>query len=112
MWGTYKLALYSVQTGAATIHSFETLSGLRFALYTSNDVPSTKSSTRPSKYEYAETTSARDALRHIYSKVWVECVVRSPLYNSKEMLASDVVRSTIFEKKLDEYISSLPWSRE
>lgn len=106
-----KIALHSVQIGAATLHSFETLSGLRFALYTSNDVLSSKQSTRPRKEEYSGTT-ARDALKHIYANIWVEHVVRSPLYNSKDLLESNVVGSTNFEKKLDEYISSLAWSRE
>ena len=105
------VALHSVQTGAATLHSYETLSGLRFALYTSNDVPTSKSSTRPSKTEYSEVT-ARDALRHIYSQIWVEYVVRSPLYNAKEVLASNTVSSTNFEIELDAYIRSLVWSRE
>lgn len=103
------LALNCVQIGAATLHSFETRSGLRFALYTSNDVPSTKQSTRPTKYDRG-TTTARDALRHIYSNIWVENVVRSPLYNSQNLIEDDIVSSTLFESKLDQYISSLPWS--
>lgn len=104
--------MHSVQTGAATLHSFETRSGLRFALYTSNDVPSSKTSTRPTKYD-SDVTSARDALRHIYSNVWVENVVRSPLYNSQQhnSMDEDVVGSTLFEEKLDQYLLSLPWSR-
>ncbi len=105
-----KTALHSVQTGAATLHSFETMTGLRFALYTSNDVPSSKTSTRPTKYD-SDTTTARDALRHIYAKIWVESVVRSPLYSSKS-LDSHVVGSTTFEKNLDDYITALPWARE
>lgn len=99
-----------MQTGAATLHSYQTISGLRFALYTSNDVPSSNNSTRPSNPEFADIP-ARDALKHIYSKIWVEYVVRSPLYNSQE-IKSKVVQSTNFESKLDEYVRSLPWSRE
>ena len=86
------------------------MNGLRFALYTSNDVPSSETSTRPTKYD-SDTTTARDALRHIYAKIWVESIVRSPLYKPKN-LDSDVVKSTTFEKNLDEYVTALPWARE
>ena len=87
------------------------MSGLRFALYTSNDVPSSNNTTRPSKAEYLEIT-ARDALRHIYADIWVECVVKSPFYNPQKIVESKLVNSTTFEQHLDEYIRSLPWSRE
>lgn len=164
------VALQSIQTASATVHTYETLSGLRFALYTSNDVPTCKLSDTtaisasavsaggtnyysptptppPGSNSTASTTSGnamltassstpytttynsnnhqstssmlesnttifgRDALVHIYSNIWVECVVRSPLYvgNSGGDALMECIKSTTFEKELDVYISSLPW---
>mmetsp|Transcript_22717 Transcript_22717/g.26328 ORF Transcript_22717/g.26328 Transcript_22717/m.26328 type:complete len:176 (-) Transcript_22717:146-673(-) len=102
-------ALHSVRTGAATLHSYETLSGLRFALYTSNNVPSSKGSATSNKSEYSESISARDALKYIYSNIYVEYVIRSPLYTSNN--GNFNVGSTTFEKNLDVYLASLPWYR-
>lgn len=99
-------SLQSVKTGSTTVHTFETMSGLYFALYTSNDVPATNTSERS---DYSETTFARDVLRHVYSNLWVECVIRSPMHVPG---AADIdVNATTFEKELDSYLSSLPWFR-
>ena len=82
------------------------MSGLYFALYTSNDGPATNTSERS---DYSETTFARDVLRHVYSNLWVECVIRSPMHVPG---AADIdVNATTFEKELDSYLSSLPWFR-
>lgn len=151
-------SLQSIKTSSATVHTYETLSGLRFALYTSNDVPSCKLSEQQSDYyssgiggiggamplsstaagnltgssstgANAVTTSSnntfvsgsifgRDALIHIYSNIWVECVVRSPLYSINVGGSSggggadglmECIKSTTFEKELDSYLSSLSW---
>lgn len=99
-------ALHAVKTGATTVHTYETMSGLQFALYTSNDVLTTKTSERMD-YTSSETIFARDALRHIYSNVWVECVIRSPMYVPGN--ANIDVTSTTFENELDAYLKSLPW---
>jgi len=68
-------------------------------------------------------TSFQAALKHIYSEIWVECVVRSPLYqpgdicvNEGEMEKGDNtgrfdIRSTNFEPKLDAFLQSMPWFR-
>ena len=87
------------------MHTYETMSGLRLALYTSNDVPSSKTSERT---DYSETTFARDALSHIYANLWVECVIRSPMYVGGSNID---LKSTTFERELDSYLSSLPWFR-
>jgi hypothetical protein len=98
-------ALQSVRTGSTTVHTFETISGLRLALYTSNDVPSSNTSERT---EYAETIFARDVLRHVYANLWVECVIRSPMYVGSGGID---VKTTTFERDLDSYLSALPWFR-
>ena len=126
-------ALYSIQTGASTVHNYETISGLRFALYTSNDVPhlnSNKSSNMSgssnhgSKHGSSSTGSdgvaIRDALRYIYTELWMESVVRSPLYRPGKILSVGEkqgegvnekfdIRCTNFEKRLDTYLTSMPW---
>ena len=118
------------------------MSGLRFALYTSNDVATSKLSERGGATDYytaitsgtnnynstasssggaignaatafsspESTTFARDVLVHVYSNIWVECVVRSPLYVGHGGNAlMECIKSTTFEKELDSYLSSLPW---
>jgi Sybindin-like family len=88
------LGLHSVRTAAGTLHNYETISGMRFALYTNNNTEG--------------SPSIRSALQHIYTELWVELVVRSPLYR----VGGEIdVKSTNFEQKLDVYLSSMPWFR-
>mmetsp|Transcript_3263 Transcript_3263/g.7162 ORF Transcript_3263/g.7162 Transcript_3263/m.7162 type:complete len:173 (-) Transcript_3263:1756-2274(-) len=108
-------ALQSVKTGAGTLHCYETISGLRIALYTNNN-PNMGSTARNLD---TSKTSFQNALKHIYSELWVDCVVRSPLYRPGDIQVdghgNDVgrfdIRSTNFEKKLDAYLASMPWFR-
>eukprot|EP01083_Nonionella_stella_P098381 276620_1 len=147
--GTFGSApsLECVKTKTTTGHCFETLNGLRFVLYTSNKVltsaassTTTSSSTLSSPSsssnnpDYSENVYARDVLRHIYSNIWVECVIRSPMYCPTSGFSMSVdkesgsgsgsggdgndvgksqfsVSSTNFEKELNSYLSSLPWFR-
>jgi trafficking protein particle complex subunit 1 len=88
-------ALHSVQTGASTVHVYETNSGLRVAVYMNN-------SSGPS-----EGASIRTALEHIYKELWVQCVIRSPLYRPTE----PNIGATNFEQKLDDYLVSQAWFR-
>lgn len=68
---------------------------MRIALYTTNNTDG--------------SPSIRSALKYIYTELWVELVVRSPLYRVGQ---GDVdVRSTNFEPKLDAYLGSMPWFR-
>ncbi len=105
------LALQAVKTGAGTLHCYETISGLRIALYTNNNPVMT-----------ATSKTIQTALKHIYSEIWVECVVRSPLYRPEDIQVDPVegrennagrfdIKSTNFELKLDAYLSSMPWFR-
>lgn len=114
-------ALQSVRTGAGTLHCFETISGLRIALYTNNNpIMNTIGARAPG----ADTTktSFQTALKYIYSEIWVECVVRSPLYRPEDIQVDPVeggenrsgrfdIKSTNFESKLDTYLASMPWFR-
>jgi len=87
--------LHSVRTGAGTLHNFETISGIRFALYTSNTSDQSQA-------------AIRSALKHIYTNIWVDCVVRSPLYKSSMEGTMDV-SSTNFEATLDAYLQGMTW---
>jgi len=123
-------SLQSVETGAATVHNYETISGLRFALYTSIDVPNSKKSsttTTPATPKHSSSDDKKryvhDTLRHIFSEIWVECVVRSPMYKPGLILAVGErqstkvgeekfdIATTNFEKQLDQYLTSLSWFR-
>ncbi len=132
--------LECVQTKSTKVHSYETLHGLRFAMYTSTDVQTSASSSRGGRNSASLSSSsntndlygssnseekvyARDVLRHVYAKIWVECVVRSPMYSPSAGISSGnsknisedkkafSVQSTNFEKELNTYLSSLPWFR-
>lgn len=118
------VGLHSIRTGASTLHNYETLSGLRFAMYTTNDVGDASSSSRRSSAAAADgNVSVRNALQHIYTELWVESVIKSPLYRPGEMSTvgqsssgsggGDTfdIRSTNFEKKLDAFLQSMPWFR-
>ena len=85
--------LHSVKTGASTLYNYETASGLRFALYVT--------------HESSNSKSIRTALQHIYNELWIQCVIRSPLYNP----AQPNVEETNFEQMLDAFLSSQTWFR-
>jgi len=121
-------SLHSIQTGASTVHNYETLSGMRFALYTNNNNQNSGSNGSSRKSlgggsahgsSKEENQSIREALKYIYSELWVEHVVRSPLYRQNRLVSSSQsdgkdtfdIRSTNFEKKLDAFLSSRPWFR-
>jgi hypothetical protein len=93
--GTKDGRIHSVKTGASTLYSYETNSGLRFALYMSASSDS------------ADASSIRSALSHVYNELWINCVARSPLYNP----ISPNVQETSFEQNVDEYFSAQSWYR-
>jgi hypothetical protein len=114
-------ALHSVKTGTGTLHCYETISGLRIALYTNNN-PVMNTLPRAAGGEVNTKTSFQTALKHIYSEIWVECVVRSPLYRPQDIQVNPSegrdktagrfdIKCTNFELKLDEYLTSMPWFR-
>lgn len=112
-------ALQSVRTGAGTLHCFETISGLRIALYTNNNPIMTPIGARAPGADTTKT-SFQTALKYIYSDIWVECVVRSPLYRPEDIQVGPTegnksckfdIKSTNFETKLDAYLASMPWFR-
>jgi len=114
----------SVQTGASTVHNYETVSGLRFALYTSTNVPNSRTSLSHTSTSGSNRilVCADDALIYIYTNLWLEYVVRSPMYKPGRVLAVGEqqvpegdkkfdITTTNFERKLDDYITSLSWFR-
>lgn len=114
-------ALQSVKTGAGTLHCYETISGLRMALFTNNNPIMNTIGARGGGVDSSKT-SFQTALKHIYSEIWVECVVRSPLYRPDDIQVDPLegkdnnagrfdIKSTNFEAKLDAYLASMPWFR-
>jgi trafficking protein particle complex subunit 1 len=71
--------LYSVKTGASTLFCHETTSGLRFALFVTN-TRNTSESNMDANAIVQTGVSIRTALAHIYNELWIQCVIRSPLY--------------------------------
>lgn len=86
--------IHLVQTSATTLYTFESNSGLRFALYMTNS---------ESNADYSK--SVRAALKHIYNDLWLNSVTRSPLYQP----TAPNVAATSFEQNLDSYLGSQSW---
>ncbi|XP_037810972.1 trafficking protein particle complex subunit 1 isoform X1 [Lucilia sericata] len=74
------------KTNKYALHYLETPSGLKFVLNT--DV---------------NAVNVKELLQQIYSKIWVEYVVRDPLWNP-----GTPVTSELFQTKLDELIRQSP----
>ncbi len=119
-------SVHSVKTGAGTLHCYETISGIRIALYTNNNPIMTTLGARKGEQR---DTSFQGALKYIYSEIWVECVVRSPLYRPGDIQVDPLpqqpagestmdesgrfdIKSTNFESRLDAYLASMPWFKE
>ncbi|CAN0018284.1 unnamed protein product [Phaeothamnion confervicola] len=79
--------LHTLKTDAYTLHHLETGSGLRFVLNTDSNAG-----------------NLRPSLRHLYSAVFVEHVVKSAAFDPK---AGQPIVSPAFDAKLEEYLRSL-----
>lgn len=82
-----KESFTSYGTSKYKLHFFETATGLKFVLNTDTSVG-----------------SLTDTLRNVYSKIYVEFVVRNPLCKTGEWITSE-----LFTSELDSYIKSLPF---
>lgn len=118
-------ALQSVQTGASTLYNYETASGLRFAMYVTNfaaqsdtmattTAPNSANALTPSGAsssaslaQNAYSSNIRNALAYIYNELWIQCVTRSPLYQTDD----PNVHATNFEQNLDNYLATQSWFR-
>ena len=153
--------LQLVKTGGSTLYNYETVSGLRFALYTTAETsygvstvlgsagpsgdPNTPgggaggggppvsgpgpnvvvvggvagsgsgSSSGTSSHGMSGgvtnstvTNNIRSALQHIYETIWVNCVIRSPMYRGP---TGTDISSTNFEATLDSYLKGMSWFR-
>ena len=76
---------YACSTSAYRLHYFETASGLRFVLTTD-----------------LGATDMREALRHVYSNIFVECLTKNPLYTPGEPISCP-----LFTQTLERYMSAL-----
>lgn len=80
-----KGGFYACSTSAYRLHYFETASGLRFVLTTD-----------------LSATDMREALRHVYSQIYVECLTKNPLYTPGEPISCP-----LFTQTLERYMTSL-----
>lgn len=116
-----------VKTGSSTLYNYETVSGLRFVMYTTADtsVMSTAALNAPPgapappsgpgssggggltshMTNPVVTEKIRAALKHIYEHIWVTFVVRSPMYRPFDPNIS----STNFEGSLDNFLKGMSW---
>ena len=120
---TTDTGLHSVRTGASTLHTYETNSGLRLCIYVTNQ----NHPTGTNHIESGSTTTMSDnkmlqqqqqqgvqvvsgkivraALYFIYHELWIQCVTRSPMYTP----TTPNVMETNFESKLDSYLKAQSW---
>ena len=80
-----KEGFVSYATSTYKLHFFETPTGLKFVLNTDTDVG-----------------DVQEILWHIYSKLYVEYVVKNPLCKPGEWISSE-----LFGSKLDSYVQNL-----
>jgi Sybindin-like family len=146
--------VHLIKTGAATVYNLETVSGLRFVIFTTAEtsVGRSPSSSGPQVTSPTSTTpiltspagtsggtntpiasppsshsahglavpnttnlmtlphvtaQIRSSLQHIYEHLWVNLVVRSPLYQPQQ----PNLEATNFEVSLDNYLKGMPWFR-
>jgi hypothetical protein len=76
---------YACSTNVYKLHYFETGSGLRFVLTTD-----------------LAASDMREHLRYIYSNIYVECVIKNPLWRPGEPVSNPLFMSTI-----ERYIGAL-----
>ena len=122
--------LQLVKTGASTLYNYETVSGLRFVMYTTPETSTATGSAASGTSTQASGSGAggggsggsgnssgmtnpimtekiRGALKHIYEHLWVTFVVRSPMYQPNDPNIS----ATNFEASLDSYLRTMHWFR-
>ena len=76
----------NLQTSKYKLHFYETPSGLKFVMNTDLLVG-----------------NIRDTMHQMYSKIYVEYVVKNPMSQLNEPVVSE-----LFKSKMDEYVRSLP----
>mmetsp|Transcript_22117 Transcript_22117/g.32213 ORF Transcript_22117/g.32213 Transcript_22117/m.32213 type:complete len:140 (+) Transcript_22117:76-495(+) len=79
--------LHVIKTNSYTLHHFESITGMTFVM---NSDPGSQ--------------DLYHNLQHIYSSIFVECVIRNPLYRHQP---NQVISCPLFEKKLEEYIAGI-----
>ena len=83
---TTKESFLGYSTNKYKLHYFETPTGLKFVMLTDTNVG-----------------SLNDSLNEIYSKLYVEYVVKNPLYQPGEWVDSE-----LFSSELDAFVQKLP----
>mmetsp|Transcript_16938 Transcript_16938/g.39922 ORF Transcript_16938/g.39922 Transcript_16938/m.39922 type:complete len:144 (+) Transcript_16938:87-518(+) len=81
-------AFLSYTTPQYKLHSFETISGYRFVLTTDPAVP-----------------DQQECLRQIYADIFVEHVIKNPLYR----LGDDLAKCPVFLSKLHSFLMTRPF---
>lgn len=124
--------LQLVKTGASTLYNYETVSGLRFVLYTSTDTSATSGASDSGASQTPSSSSNNDvgsesfhnssaqgdnlvaneirsALKHIYETIYITSVIRSPMYRPGDETES--IKATNFEADLEGYLKRKSWFR-
>ena len=82
--------LHIVKTNSYTLHHYESLTGMLFVLNTDPDVP-----------------DMYQSLQHVYNNIFIDCVVRNPLFKYNP---DEAFNCPLFTGKLEEYLRTTPTS--
>ncbi|KYR02327.1 hypothetical protein DLAC_01158 [Tieghemostelium lacteum] len=82
-----KTGFHCFKTSAYKLHYYETLSCIKFIVLTDPNTP-----------------DLREELKKIYSSIFVEYVIKNPLYQP-----NTVVKSEMFINQLNQHIKQLTW---
>jgi len=79
--------IHTVKTNVFALHHFQSLTGMVFVMNTDIDIP-----------------DLYQSLQYIYSNIYVDCVIKNPLYRFSP---DDLIDCPLFNTKLEEYIKTI-----
>ena len=100
--------IHTVKTNSFTLHHFQSATGLTFILNSDPEVSGNHQSKQICFNIMSKSmiifVDLYQSLQHIYSQLFVECVVRNPLYRYNP---NEACQCPLFERKLEEYVKAL-----
>jgi len=96
--------LHTVKTNSFKLHHFQSLTGLTFAINTDPDASGNNFLHIYKSLGIIHRLDLYTSLQHVYSNIFVDCVIRNPLYRYNP---DETCECQLFEKRLEDYIKGL-----